>query len=345
MRRTKITEEQKKVAEKQIKKQATETKYDLRDFTIDYIIQKYNDDLFFIPEYQRQFIWKEKNKVRFIESVLLGLPIPMMFVADLDDGRLEIVDGAQRIQTLEQFKNDDLILKKLKYLSALENFGYSDLPISYQRKFDTKALRLVVLEDTTTIERRQEIFNRINTSAEKAKPSEIRRGDFTSPFMKFIVKCSKDPLFIELCPVSELLVKRREREELVLRFFAYSDNYKKFRHDVHKFLDKFLLDHAHDFDKKRFNNEFKSMLKFVKANFPYGFAKKKGYKSTPRVRFESIAVGTNLALRENTSLIPPRVDWLDSIEFKKQTTTHASNSGPKLRGRVEFVKDKLLSNQ
>ncbi|MEM9549346.1 MAG: DUF262 domain-containing protein, partial [Bacteroidota bacterium] len=323
--------------------QATETKYDLRDFTIDYIIQKYNDGLFFIPDYQRQFIWKEKNKIRFIESVLLGLPIPMMFVADLDDGRLEIVDGAQRIQTLEQFKNDDLILKNLKYLNALENFVYTDLPISYQRKFDTKALRLVVLEDTTTIERRQEIFNRINTSAEKAKPSEIRRGDFTSPFMKFIIKCSKEPLFIELCPVSEQLVKRREREELVLRFFTYSDNYKKFRHDVHKFLDKFLEEHADEFDRDRYEKEFKAMLKFVKTYFPYGFAKKKGYKSTPRVRFESIAVGINLALRQDPTLIPSKVDWLDSNEFKKHTTTHASNSGPKLRGRVEFVKEKLLS--
>ena len=161
MGKIEITEEMRLLAEKQIKEQATETRYDLRDFTIDYIIQQYNNDLFFIPDYQRQFIWKTTNKIKFIESVLLGLPIPMMFVADLDDGRLEIVDGVQRIQTLEQFKNNDLVLKNLKFLTTLENFTFIDLPIAYQRKFNTKALRLVVLEDTTTIERRQEIFNRI----------------------------------------------------------------------------------------------------------------------------------------------------------------------------------------
>lgn len=337
-----ITQEMRLDAEAQIREQQTETKYDLRDFTIDYIVQEFQNGLFFIPDYQREFIWPEKNRINFIESILLGLPIPMMFVADLDDGRLEVVDGAQRMQTLEAFKNNDLRLSDLKYLDKLNNFSYSDLPISYQRKFDTKALRLVVLEDSTTLQRRQEIFNRINTSAIKAKPSEIRRGDFDSPFMQFITECSKDPLFVKLCPVSEQLVKRREREELVLRFFAYSDKYKSFRHDVGKFNDKYLKEHENSFDKERLEKEFKEMLSFVNRYIPSGFAKKKGFKSTPRVRFEALAVGVNLALREQPNLIPKSLNWLDSNEFKFHTTTHASNSGPKLRGRVEFVKNKLL---
>lgn len=338
-----ITEQLKKLAEIQIKAQQKETKYDLRDFTIDYIVQQFNEDLFFIPDYQREFIWPKKNRVNFIESILLGLPIPMMFVADLDDGRLEIVDGAQRIQTLEAFKNDELVLENLKYLNTLEGFVFNDLPVSYRRKFNTKALRLVVLEDETTAERRQEIFNRINTSAVKARPSEIRRGDFESPFMQFLTDCSNDPLFKELCPVSEQLAKRREREELVLRFFTYSERYNDFRHDVSKFLDKFLKEHSNDFDKKRMKQEFSSMLNFVAKYIPRGFAKKKGYRSTPRVRFEAISVGVNLALRKNPNVIPASIDWLDSAEFKKHTTTHASNSGPKLRGRINYVRDKILN--
>lgn len=343
-KRIKVTDELRKKAEKQIKGQQKETKYDLRDFTIDYIVQEFNEGLFFIPDYQREFIWPNKNRVNFIESILLGLPIPMMFVADLDDGRLEIVDGAQRIQTLEAFQNDDLVLVNLKYLTTLEGFVYSDLPVSYQRKFKTKALRMVVLEDETTAERRQEIFNRINTSAIKARPSEIRRGDFDSPLMKFITECSKDPLFTELCPVSEQLAKRREREELVLRFFAYSDRYREFRHDVSKFLDRYLEEHSNTFDKDRMQNEFSRMLKFVKSYIPRGFAKKKGYKSTPRVRFEAISVGVNLALREEPNVSPLDMTWLDSQEFKKHTTTHASNSGPKLRGRINYVKNQILKN-
>src|SRR3990172_11373487 len=82
--------------EAEIKAKQREVKYDLRDFTIDYIVKQFEDGLFFVPEYQREFVWREDRQCRFIESVILGLPIPMMFVADLDDGRLEIVDGAQR---------------------------------------------------------------------------------------------------------------------------------------------------------------------------------------------------------------------------------------------------------
>jgi len=340
-----ITDKQKESAEKQIRGQQKETKYDLRDFTIDYIVQQFKEDLFFIPDYQREFIWPIENRIKFIESIILGLPIPMMFVADLDDGRLEIVDGAQRIQTLESYKNDDLALKGLKYLDKLEGFKYSDLPLSAQRKFNTKALRLVVLEDSTTLERRQEIFNRINTSAVKAKPSEIRRGDFDAPFMKFITKCSKDNLFKELCPVSKKLELRREREELVLRFFTYSDNYTSFKHDVGKFLDKFLKTYSTNFDKKKMSNEFKRTIRFVDENIPSGFAKKKGFKSTPRVRFEALSVGINLALRINPKIKLKSLDWLDSEEFKFHTTTHASNSGPKLRGRIEYVRDQILKQR
>jgi uncharacterized protein with ParB-like and HNH nuclease domain len=338
-----ITEELKAIAEAQIRDQQKETKYDLRDFTIHYIVQQFNSDLFFIPDYQREFIWPHKHKVDFIESVLLGLPIPMMFVADLDDGRLEIVDGAQRIQTLEQFTSNELVLTQLKILTTLEGFTYNDLSISQKRKFDTKALRLVVLEDSTSEQRRQEIFHRINTSSVKAKPSEIRRGNFDSAFMEFIIECTKNEDFRKACPVSESLADRREREELVLRFFAYSNSYKEFKHDVGKFLDDYLVQHEKVFDKTTSKEEFERTMRFVVRHFPYGFAKIKNAKSTPRVRFEAIAVGTNLALRERPNLAPTNLDWLDEKEFLHHTTTHASNSGPKLRGRIEFVKERLLS--
>ncbi|WP_096085492.1 DUF262 domain-containing protein [Agaribacterium haliotis] len=337
-----ITSELKKLAEEQIKKQQKETKYDLRDFTIDYIVSQFNEGLFFIPEYQREFIWLDQHRINFIESILLGLPIPMMFVADLEDGRLEIVDGAQRIQTLEQFTNDDLVLKELKLLPALNGFKYSDLPTAQQRKFATKALRLIVLEDSTSLGRRQEIFNRINTGAVKAKPSEVRRGSYESPLMKLVIKCSKDKQFEKLCPMSSALENRREREELVLRFFAYSDRYKQFRHDVQKFLDKYIEDNKSSIDVKAKEQEFKTMLQFVSRYFSSGFAKTPSAKSTPRVRFEAISVGVNLALRNDPNLIPGPMSWLESPEFFSHVTTHASNSRPKLTGRVEFVRDHLL---
>lgn len=337
-----ITKEKKDEAEIQIRNLQKEIKYDVRDFTIEYIIQKFQDSSFFIPDYQREFIWPKTHKERFIESVMLGLPIPMMFLAELDDGRLEIVDGAQRIQTLEEFCNNDLELHNLRSLSALNGFRYNDLSESRKRKFDAKALRMVVLEETTTQERRQELFNRINTGSVKARPSEIRRGDFEAPIMKFIFECARDPLFNKVCPMSESMEKRREREEFALRFFAYSDRYMKFRHDVYKFLDTYVKDYRDNFDKDCMKFEFDRTMSFVNRYFPNGFAKSKTAISTPRVRFEAIAVGVNLALRLDPDLVPGSLGWLDSEDFKFHTTSHASNSRVKLKARVEYVRDMLL---
>lgn len=333
------------VADVQVKERQQEVKYDLRDFTVDYLVQAYKDDLFFIPNYQREFIWPEKNKSKFIESVILGLPIPMLFVADMDDGRLEIVDGAQRIQTLEQFLNNDLSLSQLTLLASLDGFRFKDLSTTQQRKLLTRALRIVVLEEGTTEGIRQELFHRINTQSVRAKGSEVRRGSFQGPFIEFIKECASNPLFRKLCPISEPMLKRREDEELVTRFFCYSDRYKLFKHDVDKFVDAYVSEHRDSFDEARMRSEFTTMLEFVAKYFPNGFAKSQSAVSTPRVRFEAISVGVNLARRKDPALVPSEMpsEWLGSPEFIKQTTTHASNSGPRLRGRIEFVRDKLLA--
>jgi hypothetical protein len=87
-------------------------------------------------------------------------------------------------------------------------------------------------------------------------------------------------------------------------------------------------------------------MDFVARYFPYGFKKSANANSTPRVRFESLAVGTNLALRAEPDLVPlPVLSWLESDQFQELTTTHASNSAPRLRGRIEFVRDQLLRKE
>lgn len=267
-----------------------------------------------------------------------------MFVADTDDGRLEIVDGVQRIQTIVSFLDGSLKLTKLEKLTELEGFKFRDLPEPQQRKLMNRALRLIVLEDATTLDIRHEIFKRINTTGMRAKPSEIRRGSYRGEFMTFIAHCAKHPLLLELCPIGKKMVLRREPEELVVRFFAYSENYMAFRHDVDKFLDAFAQDMTESgFPRKRFDSEFTRMLEFVKEHFPHGFAKTPSSSSTPRVRFEAISVGVNLALKEKPDLIPRNVrGWLGCDAFTEHTTTHASNSPRRLRGRVEFVRDSLL---
>lgn len=161
-----------------------------------------------------------------------------------------------------------------------------------------------------------------------------------------IAQCADNKLFQELCPLADSSVMRGEREELILRFFAYSDKYTEFEHSVKDFLNDYLKEKNQEFKNgvpEKYKNEFEQMLKFVKK-YIGSFAKTETAKTTPRVRFEAIAVGINLALKEQPKRVKYNIDWLYSEEFKEQTTSDASNNKSKLRSRIEFVKNKLLGS-
>jgi hypothetical protein len=325
--------------------------YDTKDFTVELLVQKLGNGDFFIPAYQREFVWNEKRKTKFIESVLLGLPIPFMFSADTKDGTLEIIDGAQRLRTLRDFIEDRVVLRKLEQLSELESCTFSEIPVAQQRKFKNRTLRMIVLTDKTTDDAKYDIFQRINTGSDVLRSSEVRKGAYRGPFYSLVEECAGRTDFIELCPVGRKPTLRREREELVLRFFAYSERYNSFKHDVQSFLDEYTVEkntlYQSESPKASSDRvskvlEFGHVMKFVQQFFPFGFAKSATASTTPRVRFEAIAVGTNLALREQPSLHPMDLSWLDSQQFRSLTTTHGSNSQPRLAARIEFVRDRLL---
>ena len=326
-----------------------EVDFNTRDYAIDFLVAQFKDDEFFInSEYQRNFVWDTDRKCRFIESILLGYPIPFMFFSDNDDGRCDIVDGAQRTSTLEEFLSNDLVLSGLKKLTELNGFTFKQLPPPIQRKFSKTTLRIIALEEGTSLEVRQEIFNRINTSALKLEKTEIRRGAYTGKFMEFMTECAEKPLFRKLCPISDDSKKRYEDIELITRFFAYTNNYKAFEHEVSEFLDEFVESHKNQFDKVAFQAEFDAMLNFVEKYFPNGFRRSAKGKFVPRARFEAIAVGVALALREKSDLAPAiPTDWSDistedGARFKFHTTTHASNNKIRVVGRLEYVKNMLI---
>lgn len=331
-------------AEKQLQKLRRQIDYDTKDFTIELLINKFKKNEFFIPEYQRNFIWKQDNKSLFIESVLLGLPIPFMFFADTKNGNQEIIDGAQRIQTLAAFLSDQLKLSKLPKLTKLEGFKFSNLSSPTQKRFLNTTLRIVILDEKTTDDIRQDLFNRINTSGIRATDSEIRRGAYKGKFTKFIEHCCENLMFKKLCPISNNKLQHREDFELILRYFAYLTSYKSQGKDVKSFLNHFLQQNI-DTDKlKEYEQDFEKMLSFVDKYFKYGFAKSQKATSTPRVRFEALSVGVSLALKIKPSLIVTNIDWIQSQEFKELTTADASNNSGRLAKRIEFVRDNLLKS-
>lgn len=337
----KITSECKEAAKEQLELFRTTVKYDTKDYPIELIISKFIKNDFFVPDYQREFIWPAKDRYYFIESVLLGLPIPFMFWGECEDGRMEIVDGVQRINTLVSFVQNKFRLQGLKKLTTLNGFAFSDLNTAQQSKFMNKALRIIVLAPETTDALRQDIFSRVNRSGKKTTDSEFRRGTYPGKLTSFIDKCQKIDIFRKICPLSKSKELRHEGFELILRFFAFTHCYLDFKHDVGPFLDDFLLENQESFNEQEYIREFQAMCGFVEQNFPHGFAKD-GIKQVPRVRFEAISVGVALALRENPNLTVDSVNWLNSDKFKELTTSDASNNPGRLKERVEYVKNALL---
>jgi hypothetical protein len=163
-------------------------------------------------------------------------------------------------------------------------------------------------------------------------------------FYDFLDECSKNELFIRLCPISQKRDNRFESQELILRYFAYADNYQNFVHSVEDFMDDYMNNkHENGFDRAVMQTQFEIMLNFVEQYFPYGFRKAESSKSVARTRFEAIAVGVTLALRERENLIAGAIsEWLESDDFKEQTTSGSANNKSKVTGRIEFVKNKLL---
>lgn len=339
----------KDAAEKQLLEEQKTIRYDTKEFTVEIMVSKLANTDLEIPDYQRKFVWDDFRRSKFIESVLLGIPIPFMFGFDLEQtGKVEIIDGAQRIKTLSAFINDEHTLEDLDKLDALNGFKFSDLPVSQQRRFKNRTIRMIVLYEATDFYTRFEIFERINTTPLNLRAGEIRRGAFPGLFYELVEQCSTDELFRTLCPLTKLQLDRAEAEEMVLRFFAYGDRYKHFVHDVRKFLDQYLVDMNEQASRNSslidgYRDRFTGMLKFVRQHFPNGFGKTKTSKTTPRVRFEAISVGTYLALQIRPDAALRDTTFLASTEFQNHTRTDASNSGPKLTGRIEYVRDQILS--
>jgi hypothetical protein len=173
-----ITDVQKEAAEEEIREKQKIVDYDTKEYPVEVLVKKYKDGLkddineIYIPEYLQDLRWIEEHQSSFIESIFLGLPIPYILVAERspsqepeDATRLEIIDGTQRIRTLYRFLENELRLSGLKQLEHLNNFKFSDLPLSRQRRFNRTTVRMVVLTDKANEEMRRDLFLRINSSS------------------------------------------------------------------------------------------------------------------------------------------------------------------------------------
>lgn len=358
--------------EEEIYQKRKSVRYDIRDLTVEAISNKYEDSLdandqyfdkqekkkfnfIFIPEYQRDFTWEADRQSKLIESIILGLPIPFIFVAENKDSSWEIVDGSQRVRSIHAFLNNQLVLSGLESISSLNGYKFDELDETRQGKILNTALRIIVLSEETTDDVKIDMFERINRGSDLLKPMEKRKGIYVGRFRDFIYQyCESNENFKKMIPIDKFLVKRQELEELLLRFFAITETnaYEKgIDTGISNFLDNYL-------DKK--NKELQNMsedevakeidrcaekinavVDFVVKNFPYGFRHRHN-PQTKRSVFEAISVGTWLAISRSKGSVT-----LDKNEVREKLSspdftqyTHVANElhkKAKLKGRIDFI--------
>ncbi|CQR25415.1 hypothetical protein BN1356_01755 [Streptococcus varani] len=206
-------EEKKQKIQEQINQLQYELNYDTRDYPISFIVNLYdNENDIYAPEYQRkELLWTLNQKSRFIESLLLDYPIPLIFLGDTDDGSMEIVDGLQRISTLSAFFAGDLKLVGLKKLTELNGCICDEMPNNEIRRLKARALRVIVLKHNTPADVRKELFDRLNTSSLKANTSEVRAGrEIDNLLMNLIKELAEDELFRRNTNLSQNRINRKE---------------------------------------------------------------------------------------------------------------------------------------
>lgn len=154
--------------ETEVLRQIQNTKYDTSEYDVNEIVsgelfrlvpQRFGSDL---DIGEKLLFWTPVKQSLFVESVLLGLPLPFIVLCKRDFKTMEIVDGVQRIFALYSFVDNDLRLSGLRKLTQLNGFSYSELTVAIQRKFQNRVLQFVFLEGDTPSAFKRDLFNRLN---------------------------------------------------------------------------------------------------------------------------------------------------------------------------------------
>lgn len=224
------------------------------------------------PEYQRRHRWNDERKSRLIESFLMNVPVPPVFLYERDLARFEVMDGRQRLTTLSDFYANRFSLTGLQYWSDLDGRTYSQLPSKVRDGIDRRYISsIILLKETAATEEqaamlKKVVFERLNSGGVKLGSQETRNAVYNGPLNKLCLALSENERYrrmwgIPLHPSAVLsededvdespdesttvgvrMFEKMEDVELVLRFFAYRqiDGFRAGLNKISEFLDSFL---------------------------------------------------------------------------------------------------------
>ena len=315
------------------------------DLSFRELISMYEEDELMKPELQRHYVWEKPEASRFIDSLLLGLPVPSIFLANTKDEKKLIIDGYQRIMTVFDFvkgiwSKDRKVFKLSNSEKINERWrgkAFSELSDTEQRKIRSTTIHAIIFEqkspkdDDTSL---FQVFERINTSGRTLMPQEIRNCVYQGDFNTSLLKLNKNPDWRILFGTSEEDSRMRDIE-FILRFLAMDTEYirtkAKGKIQLKKYLNEFMgaensqkAQILHDREEK-----FKNVMKFIHKNIGenafYNIQKDDPTKIRKRFYptiFDSLTVAVAIGLRnQGDSLIKidlesKRVQLLQDEKFR-----------------------------
>jgi hypothetical protein len=332
-------------------------------------------ELIINPDFQRLFRWPESKQSQFIESLILELPIPPIYVIEVEDGVYELIDGLQRISSYFHFRGKHpeepdadryLILQDCDVLPALNGQTYDDLPQAIQIKLKRHFIRMEVLRRESDKRLRYHMFKRLNTGGELLSPQEIRNCTIRlldNTFNEFLKKVSKNEDF-QTC-MSALTDEKREQmymEEYALRFFALKNDQAKYVKDIGDFLTEYMeavsdpdrADVQFDYsaEEQIFADTFRVLNEALGEGVFSGFNKQgkpQGYFSA--LHFEALTIGIQKYLKAlaaaDTSLRGKFKNAVLELKkddgFQKLTKGGGKNYAAALKQRIEFVEQRVAA--
>lgn len=232
-----------------------------KNFTVREIYTQINEgDLDLAPDFQRSFIWKNRQQIRLIESILLGIPLPAFYFNQDEIGAHQVIDGVQRLTTISLFMSDKISLEEehMEYLKPLQGLSYSTLDPGTKRRFAGTQIVAHVIEPQTPDEVKYDIFNRVNTGGTPLSAQEIRHcmsKELSRKLLTDLVELESFDMatgyaFWKNGPDGESCRddRRMSDREMALRFCAFR-NFSVDKYSQYASLDSYLLEFTRHLDK------------------------------------------------------------------------------------------------
>lgn len=336
------------------------------DMSLGELINLYRDnELRIDPAFQRLFRWDDERKTRFIESILLGIPFPPIFVYQDENGVWELIDGLQRLSTVLQLTGDlkgeradelgPLVLNGTQLLPGLNGKRWKDsgpdrhdgLGQALQLELKRARTRVEILKSGSDITAKFELFQRLNTGGVRLTEQEVRNSIAVSinpAFYNWLIDRSNESAFVNTTDQTSTALEAQSGVELALRFFAFRNVPYQSGLDVHEYLDYALLEMAtsRTFNAVQEQDVFSRTFKFLDAalgasSFKRWNGRAFGGKFLMSV-FEVIANGVsmNVEALEAMTAEDRSAFLVDSARNLWSNATFISNSGAGVRGTTRL---------